>query len=165
MNILFLSRLYYPHVGGVERHLRGLSRALSRRHNITIVTEKHDESLPDVERMPEALVYRISLKNVSEKSKKWVIWKWINTNQHLFDQADVIHAEDVYYWIIPYKILHPFKKSFVTFQGWECRYPIPHRFKLIRRIYELMADGNVCIGEFISKWYGTKPTIVSYAAV
>jgi glycosyltransferase involved in cell wall biosynthesis len=25
--------------------------------------------------------------------------------------------------------------------------------------------GNICVGDFISKWYGTKPTFVSYGAV
>ena len=35
----------------------------------------------------------------------------------------------------------------------------------MRKLSERLSDGNICIGDFIQKWYGTKPTIVSYGAV
>ncbi|OGM20289.1 hypothetical protein A2863_02160 [Candidatus Woesebacteria bacterium RIFCSPHIGHO2_01_FULL_38_9b] len=50
MKILFLSRLFYPHIGGIETHLEEISkRLITKGHKVTIVTTKHDESLSDSE--------------------------------------------------------------------------------------------------------------------
>lgn len=47
MKIVFLSRLYWPHVGGVERHIWHLSQELLKmKHEVVVITEQHDESLP-----------------------------------------------------------------------------------------------------------------------
>ena len=36
---------------------------------------------------------------------------------------------------------------------------------MIHKIAERLSMGNICIGDFIKKWYGTKPTYVSYGGV
>jgi glycosyltransferase involved in cell wall biosynthesis len=36
---------------------------------------------------------------------------------------------------------------------------------LIRKVSEILSNGNICIGDFIAKWYKTKPTMISYGAV
>jgi glycosyltransferase involved in cell wall biosynthesis len=35
----------------------------------------------------------------------------------------------------------------------------------MRKMSEKLSWGNICIGDFIIKWYGTKPTYISYGAV
>ena len=164
--VIFLSRLYYPHVGGVEKHLKKLSVILSKKHQITIITEQHDASLPLVENYPEAKVYRIPVSNCSERTKKWAIWSWIWRNRNLFSEADVVHIHDVFFWVLPvlpFKILHP-KRYFITFHGYEGANP-PHLKQVIwHKLGELLTSGNICIGQFYSKWYFTKADVVSFGA-
>ena len=50
MNILMLTRYYYPHVGGVEKHLFNINGNLnSRGYNIKVITEKYDIDLKNRE--------------------------------------------------------------------------------------------------------------------
>ncbi len=47
MRIAQVSPWFYPHLGGVESHVRSLSRELAARgHDVTVVTSRHDPSLP-----------------------------------------------------------------------------------------------------------------------
>lgn len=158
MTIVFLMRLYNPHIGGVEKHVEGISKVLSRKHQIKVITERYDTKLPEYEKKDGIEIYRIPGPN------KWAVWKWILQNQKMLNEADIIHAHDVYFWLFPYKLLHPFKKTFVTFHGWEGIYPIPWQNKLIRKISEILTTGNICVGDFIAKWYGTHPDFVTYGA-
>lgn len=158
MKLLFLTRLYLPHVGGVERHVEGICRILSRKHQIKIITEKYDDSLKDYEKIAGIEVYRM------KASGKIAIWKWMHKNRHLLNWADVIHGHDVYFWIIPFRLRHPNKKTFVTFHGWEGKYPIPVKNIIMRKLSEILAKGNICVGDFIFKWYKTKPDLVTYGA-
>ncbi len=160
MNILFLTRLYYPHIGGVEKHVREVSkRLLKRGHEVKIITEKFDPNLKRLEIIDGIEVHRVP------PGDKWSTWKWMEENKQLLDWADVIHAHDVYFWLIPYKLLNPFKKTFVTFHGWEGKYPVPYKNIVVRKISEWLANGNICVGDYISKWYGTKADFVIYGGV
>ncbi|KKU80028.1 MAG: hypothetical protein UY06_C0007G0003 [Candidatus Amesbacteria bacterium GW2011_GWA2_47_70] len=49
MKVLMMTRLYWPHVGGVEKHVEKITEILKKKHQITIVCEKHDPKLPDYE--------------------------------------------------------------------------------------------------------------------
>jgi glycosyltransferase involved in cell wall biosynthesis len=84
--------------------------------------------------------------------------------------ADIVHFHDFQtmwsHGLFGYLLLKMLrKKIYITFHGWEGVFP-PHR-KIIRRrrICEKRADGNICIGHFICKWYGTRASIVSYGGV
>ncbi len=158
MNILFLCRLYYPHVGGVEKHVEKISGILSRKHQIKIITEKYDPSLKDYEKINGIEIYRMPPGN------KRQIWAWMKRNKHLLGWANIIHAHDVFFWVFPYRIMHPKKKIFVTFHGWEGKYPISIKNKMVRKLSEWFAKGNICVGDFICKWYGTKSDLITYGA-
>lgn len=160
MKIVFLTRLYYPHIGGVEKHVREVSkRLITRGHQVKIITEQYDSDLKKTEYTDGIEVHRFPGGN------KWSTWKWMELNKQILDWADIIHAHDVYFWIIPYKLTHPFKKTFLTFHGWEEEYPIPFKNIIVRKLSELLAVGNICVGDFIGKWYKTKPDYVTYGAV
>ncbi len=157
MNVLFLTRLYKPHIGGVERHVEGICRVLAKRHEIKIITEKYEKEQKDYGEIEGIEVYRMP------KGNKWQIWQWMRKNKYLLDWADVIHAHDVYFWIIPYRLFNN-KRTFVTFHGWEGQYPIIVKSRIVRKVSEWLARGNICVGDFIAKWYGTRPSIVTYGA-
>ncbi len=168
MNILFLSRLFYPHIGGVEKHVFEISKQLvAQGHNVTIISEKTDDRLDVLTREQRMILNSFSLYYIpvsSEWSKKFTIWSWMWKHRSLITSADVIHCHDVFFWYLPFRFRYPLKKVFTTFHGYE-RYPLQRKAIMVRKLSELLSAGNICIGDFISKWYGTSPTIVSYGAV
>ena len=56
------------------------------------------------------------------------------------------------------------EKVFITFHGWEEIYPVPVKNIVIRKISELLSNGNICVGEFIKKYYFTNPDYIIYGA-
>lgn len=160
MKIVFLTRRFYPDIGGVEKHVYEISKRLIKKgHSVTVITQSQGEK----EKIDGIRVIRIDNvpKNFSEKIH---IWKWVIVNRKLFKNANVIHSHDVFFWYLPIKLLFLSKKSFITFHGYES-YPIPKKAVIVRKISELLADGNIVVGDFIKKWYGTKPNYVIYGGV
>jgi glycosyltransferase involved in cell wall biosynthesis len=164
MNILFFSRLFYPHIGGVEKHVFEISRILIKKgHRVSVVTEGHAQSLKEYEVIKGIRVYRIP--NLREgKNKKFEIWKWLWINKKLIKNADIIHCHDVFFWYLPFRFLFPFKKVCTTFHGYE-GYPLKTSSILMHKISEKLSMGNICVGDFIKKWYGTRPTYTEYGGV
>jgi glycosyltransferase involved in cell wall biosynthesis len=164
MNILMLARFYYPHIGGVERHVENVCRELKRKnHDISVVALKHDNTLKNKDDHGGVRIIRLSYLNVRFFGLV-SIWFEMLKNIRLFMDADVIHAHDVFIWYLPLRILLSRKRIYITFHGYES-YPIKKRANIIRKISEVLASGNICIGRFIEKWYGTKADVMSYGAV
>ncbi len=161
MNILFLTRLFYPHIGGVEKHTLKLAQQLTQHSlNITILTTQYESSLSLEDNYQNLKIIRIPK---SDSISKFKTWKWIWQNQQLFQSQDIIHAHDVTYWYLPltFKLKKPF---FTTFHGWEGTYPPTFKAKIWRKISENVSHKNICVGDYISKWYGTKSNLVTYGA-
>lgn len=164
MNILFLSRLFYPHIGGVEKHVYQLSKQLMKKgHKIIVIAEKHEKKLKNKEVLERIEIYRIPIKN-KNWFKKFNLWFWLFKNRTLIEKADIIHCHDVFFWYLPFKLFFPKKKVFTTFHGYES-YPLLKKAVIVRKISEILSSGNICVGEFMKKWYHAKPDYVSYGAV
>lgn len=165
MNILFFTRLYYPHVGGVEKHVGEISlRVRDRGNQITILTERYSENLKK-----EEIKDGIRIKRINYPKIKFIglvyIWWWLFKNISLIKESDIVHIHDVFIWYYPFKILFPQKKVYVTFHGWGGKYPVPLVDKLQKKIGSKFANGVICIGKYILKYYGIKSDIVTYGAV
>lgn len=172
MSILFLTRSYHPNVGGVEKHIEKVSEVLVKKgYEVTIISE-----------MPDSNYYQSSqaIANLAEKGnpkiyyikvgrndwfKKFRIWKELFFRIRLIRKAEIVHAHDVYFWYLPFRFLFPLKKNFVTFHGYEGNKTPNSRRKFMHKISEILSNGNICIGKFLEKWYGTKADLVSYGAV
>ncbi len=190
MTILFLSRLFYPHIGGVEKHVMEIGKRLvAKEHKVIVITEelsnlrrsnslvipakagiqkKHKRSLwiPDQVRNDKINgieIIRIPLGH-EDWFKKFRIWKNLWKLRKVIKDADIVHCHDVFFWYMPFRFLYPRKPVYTTFHGYES-YPISRKAIIIRKISEKLSFGNICIGDFIKKWYGTHPTFVSYGAV
>ena len=147
MNILFISEYYWPHVGRVERHVHEISLNLKKKgHKVTIISEE-DIKYPHIKYF--GLLY---------------IWYWFFKNRDLIKESDVIHCHDVFVWYLPFRILYPKKKVYITFHGYE-EYPLKKISILIRKLSAKLSRANICIGKFIEKWYGIKADYISYGAV
>lgn len=148
MNILFISRLSYPHIGGVETHLREIGKCLSRKgHTVMVITGKQI-NYPKIKFI--GLLF---------------IWLWFFRNRSVIEEADIVHCHDVFFWYLPFRFLYPKKPVYTTFHGYETAFPPSRKAVLIRKISEKLSWGNICVGDYIKKWYGTKPTFVTYGGI
>lgn len=148
MKILMLARRSWPQIGGVEKHIKEVVQILKKKgHRVRIISGK-DINYPHVKFL--GLL---------------VIWLWMLRNIRIFRDADIVHAHDVAIWYLPLRIFLPKKPFYVTFHGWEGKFPIPLRYKVIRKISEKMAWGNICVGRYLEKWYGIKANYVIYGGI
>ncbi len=160
ISIVFLSRRFWPDVGGVEKHVYEISKRLIKKgYKVIVITE----SLGKENELEGIQIERID-KAPNNWFKKFYIWKWMFNHVDLLQKADVVHAHDVFYWYLPFKLLFLSKKSFVTFHGYES-YPIARKSIIFRKMSEYLSDGNITVGDFIKKWYYTKPNFVIYGGV
>lgn len=162
--VIFLSRLYAPHIGGVEKHIQKLSKELIKKeYDITVLTTSHGPNLPKEQVIEGVRVFRF--EHIDDVDKL-ATWRGIFQFRKLILSHDVIHIHDVFWWIIP---LLPFfiflnKKVFITFHGYEGNEEPSWRQKFWHRFAELFTNGNICIGGFHEKWYGVTPTKTSFGA-
>lgn len=168
MKILFFTRSFYPHVGGVEKHIFEISqRLIQSDHQVTVITEENEGTIlknsKPLEKIQGVDIYRIPI-TADEKGKKYEIWKWLWQHRKLIRQSDVIHCHDVFYWYLPFRFLYPGKKVFTTFHGYES-YPIKIKAVLYRKLFELLSNGSICVGEFMKRHYYANPSIITYGGV
>ena len=163
MNVLFFTRLFYPHIGGVETHVQRLSQQLiARGHRVVIVTESFD-NLPGKTTYKGIEIFRIPISE--GKRKKFQVWRWLWRHKYLIEIANIIHAHDVGFWYFPFRFLYPFKKFFITFHGYETKCPPEKKAIRVRKLSAFLSNGVIHIGDYIRKWYGTKADITMYGAV
>lgn len=163
MKIFFLTRLFFPSIGGVQKHVLEISqKAIKDKHEVTIITEKHSKKLKNFEYFKKIKIYRIPIKKQEKKIKKFRIWLWLIKNRKIFKSANLIHAHDVGFWIFPLKFLFPKKVFYITFHGYEPNYYKKNKFK--KKLVEVLSNGSIAIGSYLKKWYKIKPTIISYGA-
>ncbi|HVT00830.1 MAG TPA: glycosyltransferase family 4 protein [Patescibacteria group bacterium] len=193
MKILFLTRRFFPDVGGVETHVLEISKELiSRGHEVVILTEtapkdKHTNKR-NYQSIEQSDTYYINSRNGAKSSqtahfephlikiisintvnkvssKKMGIWREMYKRRELISQADVVHCHDVFFWYLPFRFLYPTKKIFTTFHGYETNFPPKTGAIFIRKISEMLSNGNICVGEYIHKWYGTNYDYLTYGGV
>ncbi len=177
MNIVFFTRLFYPHIGGVEKHVFEVSKRLAERgHKIIIFTEEasrseigrnwqsEEDSARFLEKNENIQVHYLQVPPDS-RTKKFHLWLALWKARSLFRETDIVHCHDVFFWYLPFRLLYPRKKVYTTFHGYEMKFPPDKKAIFIRKISELLSFGNICVGEYIRKWYGTTPTVVTYGGV
>lgn len=164
MKVLFLTRSFYPNIGGVEKHILELSKVLiKRRYEITVITEggHKNNSLGEISGIK---IYRINTGK-NNWFKKFRIWKELLFKINLFYSADIVHCHDVFFWYLPLRFIFPLKKIYTTFHGYEGNSLPTKKAIIMHKLAETLSAGNICVGDYLKKWYGTKPTIVIYGAI
>jgi len=163
-----LTAFFHPHIGGVERHVRSLSEEFVRRgYSITILTKRYDRALAPEERLGPIRILRFPQSTIPH-TQKLGVWLWLLSRLPLLLMADVIHVHDhtaFNAWYLPFRVLIPWKPVFATFHGYEGLVPIPRRYIIGRKWVERLTRGNICVGHFLEKWYGTESDVITYGAV
>lgn len=157
-----LAPRFYPYIGGVEKHIYKISLELIKNgHQVSVLTQKQDNNLARFEEKEKIKIFRFSPCNRIQ------LWWWIFHNRYLIQDSDIIHCHDYdtfISWYLPFRFLYPKKPVYVTFHGYE-GYPLKRKTIFLRKITEKLTWGNICIGDFITKWYGTKANFISYGGV
>lgn len=172
MTILFFARRFYPLIGGVEKHVLEVGKRLVQEgHRVIVITEyeknaniKNQQSLSLSATIEGIEIIRIKAGN-DGKLKKFKIWFELLKHLKVISSSDVVHCHDVFFWYLPFRFIFPFKKVYTTFHGYEGN-KIPNKKAIfMHKLAEILSYGNICVGDFLKKWYGTKPTYMTYGAV
>lgn len=148
MNILFISKHKHPHIGGVEKHVKAISDRLKvLGHKITTISEE-DIRPPHFKFI--GLLY---------------IWFWLYKNKKLIINTDIIHIHDVFIWYLPFRLFFLKKKVYITFHGWEGKYPIPLWNIVNKKIANKLCIGSFAVGKYVEKYYRIKTNKIIYGGV
>ena len=148
MKILFLAHHKWPRIGGVERHIRAIGDRLQVTGNKVTTISSEDIKPPHIKFF--GLLY---------------IWYWLLLrSRKLIIDSDIVHIHDVFIWYLPFRFLFPRKKVFITFHGWEGKYPIPLWNILNKKLANYLCNGSIVVGKYIEKHYGIKADHIIYGA-
>lgn len=203
MKVLFLTRRFYPEIGGVEKHVLEISdQLISKGHQVLIIAEQDNDlkveheqaaqissrkrlnyhslaqsdTYPIITKYPvksiqndffeprKIIVLRINFGK-DNFFKKFKIWHELVSFSKVFSSADIVHCHDIFFWYLPFRLLYPSKKVFTTFHGYETNFPPKFSAKVVRKVSEMLSFGNICVGRYIEKWYGTKADYITYGGV
>lgn len=172
--IFQLTPAYEPQIGGVETHVREINRLLVKLgHTVTVVCLQGEANLLE-ETIDGVRVLRIPvpLKKSKFFLQRWLdklreklgVWWWIFKHGPILIAADIIQIHDVFWWIWPIYQL-TYYKVYLTFHGWEGKYPVPWRIKLHRYYNHLAAKKTLHVGAYLQQFYWDKPSAVIYGGV
>jgi glycosyltransferase involved in cell wall biosynthesis len=175
MRIVFIAPKFFPEIGGVEKHIQSVSKELTKlNHSVIVMTSTFRDNIKPFETYKGIQIYRNCLRpsysprlnSVINLMKSWIFFA---KKFPLLVDCEIIHLHDMesFLWLLPLipslKILFR-KRIFTTFHGFE-GYPVSKLAIIIRKAAEKIGDGNICVGSYIVKWYGTKPDAVIVGGV
>lgn len=162
--ILFLTRLYEPHIGGVEKHVGEISKKLVEKgHRVKIITTKDKSNL-----LSSEIVNGVEIRRLRRPQVKFlgliVTWFKLLSLIKTIKSADILHCHDVFIWYLPFRFIFPNKKVYTTFHGWEGEYPIPVKNIYLKKLAANLSIKNICVGKYIEKYYGIKADLITHGA-
>lgn len=167
MKIVMVTQFFPPRIGGVERHVSRVSRALAEGgDDVHVVTWKYDDDLPGSEEIEGVKVHRILGKSWYRGNlRRCRGWAEMGRARGIWGDADVIHFHDytpLIEWFLPYALIR--RGIFITFHGYE-GYPVPRLSIALRRLSAFLTRGSICAGAFIPRYYGTRARFITYGGV
>lgn len=148
MNILFIAKHKWPHVGGVEKHVKQIANCLQSTANTITTISEEDINPPHIKIF--GLLY---------------IWYWLFKNRDLIARCHLVHIHDVFIWYLPFRFLYPRKKVYITFHGWEGKWPLPMWAIFNKRMANKLCNGSIAVGKYIEKYYKIKCNFIIYGGV
>ncbi len=176
MTILFLARRFYPEIGGVEKHVLEIGKRLVKQgHQVVVITENLQKTHSGGKRSSSSSakltgkVNGIEIFSIDVGKANWFkkfrVWRELWRLRGIIKEADIVHCHDVFFWYLPFRFLHPLKSVYTTFHGYEGDALPTKKAIYMHKLAEKLSKGNICVGDFLKKWYRTKPTLVIYGAV
>lgn len=163
--VLMIAPRFKPAIGGVEKHIEKIANELSDKGiQVDIMTSRHQADLNSVDEVNNHQVFRLPY---GWDKNPFLSSLWIIKNRRFFQQYGTIHVHDtipLLFWSLPFLILKPRKRVFITFHGFE-RDPIPLVFKILRHIARRIISKAICIGKFIEREYAIRCESCTIGAV
>lgn len=158
MRITFFVHRYWPVVGGVEKYIEELGRALTRAgHKVTVVAGATKAGLCEHEVRDDIEIYRFPAYRSPLRCRAW-LWR----HRQLFRRADVVSISNTHmleYFCRMYGPAQTRENVFLIRHGMSYRYPVPHEERVRARRSVGLVRGVVHDGEFIGKWLGIEPDL------
>ena len=153
-SLLVVTPYFFPHLGGVEKHVLETSLLLKRAGwQVEIITKQHEPDLPRSEKQDDLTVHRFSFAKIKCLGLIFLWARLLQQYWRLFKNAPVIHVHDVMIWVLPFRILMPRKKFILTMHGWEGIFPLPKKNIWLKKLSAILANQVICTGEYISRHY------------
>lgn len=163
--VIFVSRYFYPHTGGVENHIKELTKMMNRSGNfeVVVITGRYENFLPKNEKYEKTQVIRIRYPYVRFIG---ILYLWLQFlfKIKIFLEADIIHIHDVFIWVLPIRLILFWKNFYITFHGWEGMYPIPNGSIFQKQVAAKLTNANICVGKYLEKIYSIHSTFIIYGA-
>ena len=158
MRILFFVHRFWPSVGGVEKYILELARALmDGGHAVTVVAGDHTGSLPARESHEGITIRRFPATRSPLRCRWHLLRMW-----PLFRSADVVSVSNThmleYFWRMLGPLVEP-RKLFLIRHGMSCVYPVPEDEKRRAQRSSRLVRGVAHDGEFIGKWLGMRADV------
>ena len=158
MRICFFVYRYWPIVGGVEKYIHQLAKAmLEMSHEVDVVAGATAEGLSTSETHEGVRIHRFPALR-SPLRARWWMWRHLD----LFRRADVVHVSNThmleYFWRMVGPMVDP-RKVFLTRHGMSYRYPVPESEKRRAARSINLAAGVVHDGAFIGTQLGVEPDL------
>lgn len=158
MRITFFVHRYWPVVGGVEKYIEELGRALVRAgHEVTVVAGATKAGLVEHEVRDEIEIYRFPAHRSPLRCRAW-LWR----HRKLFTRAEVVSISNTHmleYFCRMYGPMVSRDNVFLIRHGMSYRYPVPHEERQRARRSVGLVRGVVHDGEFIGKWLAIEPDL------
>ena len=163
IDYLMITPNYPPNIGGVEKHVYEVHRALKT---------KHIRGLIVVNAVCPAQMY--NLNDIAWLNPRR-LWGWVPWTAKILSafkflkilektKPRIIHFHDSTIYFLEFVLLlfGLLPRTFITFHGWEGVFP-PDLGMVKKRVrIDAKVKSSMAIGSFIAKWYGTKSKVVSY---
>lgn len=160
--VTFLTRLYLPHIGGVERHIQGLLPLLKDKgYDVTIVTQQHEMGLT-----PKEVIHGVHVIRMPQETteSKLGLWQWMHEHSSLFVKSDIIHVHDVMWWLVPLMSQLDRSRVSLTIHGYDPSSQLSARQKTQFKLLASYARSVLGVGSFIAAHYGIRLDAVTYGA-
>ena len=146
MKILFLTRKKSPEVGGVENHIRELTKSLEQRGCKVKTISRLDIKFPEIKFF--GLLY---------------IWNWFWNNRGIMFTSDIVHCHDVFIWYFPFCLIYPKKLAFTTVHGFEWN-SFTKMSIFQKRLAVRLSNKTIGVGKFLEKYLNVKFDLITYGA-
>ena len=158
MRITLLAHRYWPHVGGVEKYVHELAKALVGMGNVVnVVAGDTTGGLVPREDRDGVAIHRFPATRSKARCRLWFI-----RNHRLFTKADVVHISNTHmleYFRRMIGLVVDKRRVFLTRHGMSYKCPVPSSERARARRSLNHVAGVVHDGAFIGKWLGVAATI------
>ncbi|HKB88220.1 MAG TPA: glycosyltransferase family 4 protein [Patescibacteria group bacterium] len=165
MNILFITPFFYPHIGGVEKHVLKVSKELIKKGNkVTVLTRKHEKRIINKQTINGVRIERFYYPQIKFIGLS-LVWLQLIKRFRLIFNADVVHIHDVFIWYLPFRFIFFNKKNVTTIHGFEWDNPLSLIGLWQKRLAIKLSNASVGAGEFLEKYLKVKFDLITYGGI